>query len=210
MGCPCYLVGGSRKLFFLSWSRHLLLGSVVTMGAPRVIWDALQCSSCLPAVNPETLKSSVDPGSHLPTLWHLGGQEHLRWLRLTVLASWAKTLCIIRFWPYWLQLCGLYREYRHCVCGHLPGVCHQHDRGALGLAAALCGTITRPSEQISASHRGWDALGWIALVSKRKSFQKNQPFPMLCGICPISMIIMGFQRKLKSGHEDPSADCGGR
>lgn len=84
------------------------------------------------------------------------------------------------------------------------------DRGALGLAAALCGTITRLSEQISASHREWDALGWIALVSKRKSFQKNQPFPMLCGICPISMIIMGFQRKLKSGHEDSSADCGGR
>lgn len=94
--------------------------------------------------------------------------------------------------------------------GHLPGVCHQHDRGALGLAAALGGTITRPSEQISASHREWDALGWIAPDSKRKSFQKNQPFPMLCGICPISMIIMGFQRKLKSGHEDPSVDCGGR
>lgn len=37
------------------------------------------------------------------------------------------------------------------ACGHLPGVHHQHDGEALGLAAALSGIIHRPSEQVFVS-----------------------------------------------------------
>lgn len=58
------------------------------------------------------------------------------------------------------------------MCGHLPCVYHQHERGALGHSAALSRMIPRISKQVSTSGGQWDAFSWRVLGDKRKVSEK--------------------------------------